>query len=160
MNKPYYKHLVWRKAHGKASLSETQYRNADPGNLAFGFSRGLFPVERDEWETAFRSFLVSCGFGEYGYCYPAHHAGDSRYHEYTEAHDAYYEDDVFVLRKYYWGFDDDEAALPNFLYKPTGYELRWYKYPLRDAYANKQLAFDQFKAMLDECGKSWLGGNF
>jgi hypothetical protein len=43
---------------------------------------------------------------------------------------------------------------PNFLYKPTGYEINWYKYPLRDSYANKKLSFRQFSEMVDACIKS------
>lgn len=43
---------------------------------------------------------------------------------------------------------------PNFLYKPTGYELRWYKYPLRDSYASHKLSAAQFMAMMNKCVES------
>jgi hypothetical protein len=29
--------------------------------------------------------------------------------------------------------------LPNFVHHPSGFELRWYKYPLRDSYSNRPL---------------------
>lgn len=43
---------------------------------------------------------------------------------------------------------------PNFLYKPSGYSLKWYKYPLRDSYANRKMTLPEFKEMIDECIKS------
>jgi len=49
---------------------------------------------------------------------------------------------------------DCPIVRPNFFYKPTGYELRWYKYPLRDSYANKALTLEQFKRMIDDCIQS------
>jgi hypothetical protein len=55
-----------------------------------------------------------------------------------------------------WSTANDHATecplvLPNFLYRPTGYSLMWYKYPLRDAYANQRLTYKQFDAMLSHC---------
>ena len=32
-----------------------------------------------------------------------------------------------------------KVVLPNLRYRPTGFELRWYKYPLRDSYMNQNL---------------------
>lgn len=43
---------------------------------------------------------------------------------------------------------------PNFLFKPAGYELRWYKYPLRDSYSSHNLSIEQFEAMIDACLES------
>ncbi len=40
---------------------------------------------------------------------------------------------------------------PNFQFKPTGYKLMWYKYPLRDSYANQKLTLKQFEVMIDKC---------
>ena len=58
---------------------------------------------------------------------------------------------------------DDHAptcpiVLPNFLFKPTGFELRWYKYPLRDSYSNEKLTVPMLRKMVDECIRS-LGKN-
>lgn len=40
---------------------------------------------------------------------------------------------------------------PNFLFKPTGYALDWYKYPLRDSYASAKLSVAEFGLMIDAC---------
>lgn len=43
---------------------------------------------------------------------------------------------------------------PNFLYKPTGFELRWYKYPLRDGYTNQKVTHAAFKKIIAACIQS------
>jgi len=43
---------------------------------------------------------------------------------------------------------------PNFLYKPTGFEIRWYKYPLRDSYMNQNVSYDEYKKILKHCVES------
>jgi len=43
---------------------------------------------------------------------------------------------------------------PNFFYKPTGYSLKWYKYPLRDSYANRNLSPEEFEDMIYRCIQS------
>lgn len=43
---------------------------------------------------------------------------------------------------------------PNFLHKPTGYELQWYKYPLRDAYANRKVTPLEFLRIIFDCLRS------
>lgn len=48
-------------------------------------------------------------------------------------------------------------VLPNFWYKPTDYRLMWYKYPLRDAYANRSVSHREFALMIDACIASLLG---
>lgn len=50
--------------------------------------------------------------------------------------------------------EDCPIVLPNFHYKPTDYRLKWYKYPLRDSYANQKLSLKQFAAMIDDCKRS------
>ena len=40
---------------------------------------------------------------------------------------------------------------PNFHYKSSDYRLDWYKYPLRDSYANRTLTLPQFRKMMDTC---------
>lgn len=44
-----------------------------------------------------------------------------------------------------------ETRQPNFLHKPTGLRIEWYKYPLRDAYFNRECSLDEFKAIIDSC---------
>jgi len=58
-----------------------------------------------------------------------------------------------------WGeaHDHDPECLlvkPNFLYKPTGFSVSWYKYPLRDSYTSEQLTVAQFTAIIDKCIES------
>ena len=54
---------------------------------------------------------------------------------------------------------DDHAptcctVLPNFLFKPTGFELRWYKYPLRDSYSNMKVDVASLRKMVNACIRS------
>jgi len=39
----------------------------------------------------------------------------------------------------------------NFLYKPTGFSIKWYKYPFRDSYTNKEINLLDFKKMINSC---------
>ena len=56
--------------------------------------------------------------------------------------------------KEHWHSPDCGVVKPNFLFKPTGYELRWYKYPLRDSYSNMKLNPQEFREMIDACIKT------
>jgi len=47
---------------------------------------------------------------------------------------------------------------PNFLYKPTGLKIQWYKYPLRDSYSNQEIKLGDFKKIIDECINSVIKG--
>lgn len=70
-----------------------------------------------------------------------------------------FENDVFLTRPYDWSWDsgdDEQYPLPNFEYKPTGYKLWWYKYPLRAAEANQDLNYTQIIEMMKACMKSLL----
>lgn len=46
---------------------------------------------------------------------------------------------------------DCPIVLPNFLHKPSGLELRWYKYPLRDSYFNRDISAAEWRKMMLEC---------
>lgn len=50
--------------------------------------------------------------------------------------------------------EDCIIILPNFLYKPTGFEIRFYKYPFRDSYMNQDLSVEEIKNIFKECIKS------
>ncbi len=116
------------------------------GNLLFGNSRGTYCVEpRSEYQDAFCEFLFTNGFDGYGY-----HGDD--------ADD--FENDTFVVRPYYWGDDEKIAELPNFVFKPTGLEISWYKYPMRDAYSNQDVDIATFRQILDGCEASMRRGEF
>ena len=110
------------------------------GNLLFGHSYGVYHIEpRDVYQDAFAEFLFSHGFDGYG------HPGNGEWS---------FENDTFIIRPYYWGEDEHEASLPNFVYKPSGLEIRWYKYPMRDAYSNQDVDIETFKTILDACAAS------
>ena len=112
------------------------------GNLMFGNSRGEYAVEpREEYQEAFARFLDKLGFDYHGH--------DERGNGMDNA--------VFTIRPYYWGEDESIAELPNFVYKPTGLEISWYKYPMRDAYSNQDVSMKDFEAILKDCLRSIFG---
>jgi hypothetical protein len=106
------------------------------GNMLFGVSRGEYEVSRD-WQDTFWNLLDALGVEDY----------------------VDYDCDLFELHGYWWGDEDDpRASRPNFTYKPLGYELMWYKHPLRDSYANQSLTWEEFQMVIDDCIK-WVEEN-
>jgi hypothetical protein len=81
-----------------------------------------------------------------------------------------FENDVFSYFPYYWGDctcgcdedTNDDAThdaqclliKPNFVHKPSGLEIQWYKYALRDSYTNRGINLDELKKIVSECVKS------
>src|SRR3990172_1059388 len=43
---------------------------------------------------------------------------------------------------------------PNFLYKPNGFSIQWYKYPLRDSYMSQNITLDDFRKIVSKCVES------
>ena len=123
------------------------------GNLLFGHSRGEYKINRDLFTDSFMDCLDACGFDSYG------HVKYDRleqyiatvYDETTEDHFHYFENNTFILMPYYWGESEKIKQMPNFVYKPTGYEIKWYKYPLRDSYANQKLTKKEFDSIMKAC---------
>lgn len=116
------------------------------GNLIFGHSRGAYELPRD-WDNKFYEIIDTFGLSYQGH--PFHDPYDKtvKVNERGGITTA-----KFEINPYWWGLDDDpEKERPNFLYYPTGYEIRWYKYPLRDAYANQDLTYEQFSEMVADC---------
>ena len=111
------------------------------GNAIFGNSRGEYEVPRKEFEDILIPFMEEIGVGTRGY--------DGDYDETN----ATFNNEVFTIRPYYWG-DDEIAELPNFVYKPTNFQIQWYKYPLRDSYMNQDINVEQFKEIIKNCKKS------
>ena len=105
---------------------------------------GSQDVDREKFQDKFwEKFLDPAGFDGYGF---------------FEKHDdphvtdrGGYENDTFLINPYYWGDDEEIAGEPNFVYKPTGFEIRWYKYPMRGATANRAFTEEEFDQMLGEC---------
>lgn len=46
---------------------------------------------------------------------------------------------------------------PNFLFKPTGFSIKWYKYPLRDSYMSQFITLGEFRKIISECVDSLNG---
>lgn len=107
------------------------------GNAVFGHSRGTVEIPRYEgYEEHLLRLFKAC-----------EKSGDGYGVEFVS--------DTFEIHRYWWGDDEvPEATRPNFTFKPTGYELRWYKYILRDSYASKYLSLDEFGLMIDACIES------
>ena len=112
------------------------------GNLIFGHSRGTYAIERHPYSQIFYDFLTKNGFDAYGY---------------HKEHGDVFENEVFIIRPYYWGDDEALMDLPNFEYKPDDIKINWYKYPLRDAYCNKDIDINKFRDLLKECENSMKG---
>ena len=139
------------------------------GNMIFGNSRGKYPFERGAWQEEFSYFLEDCGFDGYGHI----DNDDLERHLITidsgrliktssgaemPEHTHAFDNGVFRVMPYWWGNSEKIAELPNFIFyskdNSENFELKWYKYPLRDAYSNKQIEFHEFVKMLDECRDS------
>ena len=127
------------------------------GNLLFGNSRGQFEVPRgiDEddfiWQETFIEFMDEIGLDGYGYI---ENNGLEKYK--TER--GGFENNTFIINPYYWGEDEEVMKEPNFVFKPTGFTIDWYKYPLRDSYSNKEITFEELKEILKICKESVIVG--
>lgn len=141
------------------------------GNLLFGHSRGIYHItDRDVFEHIFQKLLAR-GFDRYGvlcdeklerqYCRTktSQYTNAKIYSSATDNPDYHphlhcFDNGVFMINPYYWGDAEDLMELPNFVYYPEDIEIRWYKYPFRDAYTNKELSSEKFKEIIDNCLKS------
>lgn len=95
---------------------------------------GKYPIPRGEWQEYFCSLDEKCcGWSR------SPRENDTFYYK-SEAEDTIW--------------DKDGNYQPNFIYKPTGFKMCWYKYPLRSCYANRDIDFDSFKKMIDACVES------
>ena len=125
-----------------------QYSNMELGNLIFGNSRGECSIDREKFQLLFEAFFERNDFDNYGHYY-------SKPEEYyDETDNSSYKNEVFIIRPYYWGNDETISRLPNFYYIPTGLEISWYKYALRDAYSNQPLTEEGLIEILDHCERS------
>lgn len=109
---------------------------------------GAYPIDqRSRCEDIFLAWLRSNGFDDYG------HWLDTRLIAYVDENGRF-DNAVFTLLPYYWGDDEALQSMPNFVYKPDDICIYWYKYPLRQAYANKPLTEEKLADMLNVCGES------
>lgn len=77
-----------------------------------------------------------------------------------------YYNETFSIMPYYWSgectcgnlkYPHKSTCLkvePNFLFKPNGYTIYWYKYVFKKAMANREVSVEQFREMLDICVES------
>lgn len=63
----------------------------------------------------------------------------------------FFENDVFILRPYYWGLSEEIAEKPNFEYKPTDFKLKCYKHFMRGVTCNKEITNDDFRDIVKNC---------
>lgn len=125
-------------------MKRATFDDMELGNMMFGNSRGVYRVEpREVYQNAFFEFLDANGWD--GHAVRKDDLLDDAYE---------FENDTFIIRAYYWGEDEDIAALPNFVHKPTGLEISWYKYPMRDAYSNQDVSIERFEEILADCEAS------
>jgi len=118
------------------------------GNMAFGNSRGEWPMPR---HAGFEEELLRL-FDAY-----APNRNDN-WREYGVE----FENNTFWVSPYFWGDctcdDEHEADCPclrdNFYYKPTGFGIQWYKYPLRDSYASEEIVLEKFRQIITRCIES------
>lgn len=106
-----------------------------------------FPLDRKVMQDIFIDFLDDIDADTYGY--PENNSvltsdlkNDGQYHV---------DNEVFTLRPYYWGEDDDIINKPNFLFKPDNIEIRWYKYPLRSGTCSVNISEDKLREILGVC---------
>ena len=137
-------------------MKEISMDTIETGNLLFGHSRGAFSIDRKVYEPLFHRFLNEAGFDFYGIpCDET--AGNQSLVIRSSGSAVEAENDTFIIRPYYWGEDERIMNLPNFVFKPKGIEIRWYKYALRDAYCSHNLSVKEFGEMLEECLGSLKG---
>lgn len=100
------------------------------GNVVFGHMKNKIPLARKRCEPIFEKLIEAL---------------------HTDIYGIQYENDLFAVNPYYWGDDEEGLKKPNFLYKPTGFTIEWYKYPLRDAHANQDMSVGDFHKIINEC---------
>lgn len=66
--------------------------------------------------------------------------------------DLEFENDTFKITPYDW--NEPKNPEPNFIHKPTGFKLWWYKYPLRSPEVNFNITHEEFSCILYDCVNS------
>lgn len=138
--RPYYKPLIQREL----------------GNVLFGNNpyAAKYPmIPREPLQDMFVMMLDNIGCDGYGIATGKIPAGLKK----NENTGGVY-NNVFEVNPYYWGEDEEIADLPNFVYKPLGLRVYWYKYPMRDAWTNygwtESEIIEEFQKALSDCTES------
>ncbi len=130
---------IWRCARCGTEDPELQYK-PELGQFVFGNPTGRFDFDAMPDSYVVEEMLRLIAYRAAG---NDSDAGD-------------FENAVFVMRPYYWGDDEAEAAKPNFLHKASGLEIRWYKYIGRGMTVNRHVCPDCFQDIFAECMNSLL----
>lgn len=98
----------------------------------------------EEW---FLTFLESLGCDSQG------HITDTTSFTFVpfdkEEPEAYVVGGQYIIRPYYTGDIDGISDLPNFVNKTNGFEIYWYKQPLRSPFSNVEVtSLEQFKKLV------------
>lgn len=125
------------------------------GNLMFGNSRGEFKFPSrelaysDEWRLLLEILDMSeSGFTQYVALRQEHGGVDT---------------ERFSIAPYYYGdcncngehVEGCPCMRHNFVYKPTGFAIDWYKYPFRDSYMNQNLSKKEIQVIWTYC-YNWM----
>jgi hypothetical protein len=64
-----------------------------------------------------------------------------------------YENNIFAVRAYYWGNDEDKIDLPNFSYKNGEFTVHWYKDSHRILWIDCKVEFtvEYLNNMVNDC---------
>jgi len=106
-----------------------------------------YEVPRGKWQNLFAEFLDKHGFDWYGYYCQSN--------TFTE----YFSNDTFEIIPFQWEETELAEKEYNFLYKPTGLKIQWYKYPLRSAFANQNISYNNWEEIIKDCAKSMENKN-
>lgn len=149
-----------RMGHKDFMKSELIFPHIELGNLVFGISRGEWPIPRvPSYEMPVWNLIDQLNDN--------HDKGS------THLYNTEFSNEVFYMRNYYWGdctcgieYDEegDEIGehkenclliMPNFHHFKSGLKVMWYKYPLRDSYANREVSTEEWTNIMNECIQSY-----
>lgn len=129
-------------------LAQDEALDIELGNLLWGNSRGNYRLPRHPSQEIFEKFFDKIGVNGYGYV-----EENAKVKDVYERSDSActVDNDIFTIRPYYWGDDEEIMKLPNFVYKPENITIDWYKYPMRDAFSNVPLDEDKLNEIVNSC---------
>ena len=115
------------------------------GNAMFGHSRGVHHIERGVGFENEISRLFRLAF--------------PKSDDWAISYGVEFKNDVWECHPYCWCDNEDcpqcgTGEQANFKHYPSGLEICWYKYPLRDAYSNMPITLRKFCDVIDDCVSS------
>ena len=119
--------------HYNISITPIDKENGAPDFYDREYFNGKYPISRGEWQHYFSKLAEECD------AFRRPQENDTFYYK-AEAEDTIW--------------DEQGNYKPNFIYKPDGFRMCWYKYPLRSCYASRDITLDVFEKMIDACVKS------